>query len=213
MSWYVDYYVGYRDKDGKIYPLAPFDAFGNLKPIITKSRSFASDLWEKFERVTLEETTEELKKHFPKGDIYFWGVDKDEKKEEQPPWCFWLDPEDLPVGTYLKKGYFLQDDIAQYERSLTDDSVYFDGFYHMLTPSEYIRKAETELRFGVPKPKKDCEGNEFEVHSCGEYSYYMYPDYESAEYEAFCIRMILDMFDFNIGLPDGAKLVVLQTNG
>lgn len=210
MSWYVDYYVGYRDKDGKIYPLAPFDAFGNLHPIITKSRSFASDLWEKFTRVTLKETTEELKKHFPSGDIYSFD---DDSEEEKPPWCFWLDPKDLPTGSYLKKGYFLQDDIAQYERSLEDNDVYFDGFYHMLTPSEYIRKAETELKFGVPKPKKDIEGYELEVYSCGEYSYYVYPDYNSAEYEAASIRDILYMFEYYPDLPKGSELVVLQTNG
>ena len=210
MSWYVDYYVGYRDKDGKIYPLAPFDAFGNLHPIITKSRSFASDLWEKFTRVTLDETTDELKKHFPDGDIYSWETDE---KEEQSPWCFWLDPEDLPKGSYFKKGYFLQEDIAQYERSLTDNNVYFGGFYEMLTPAEYARKMESELKFGIPEPKKDCEGNEFEVHSCGEYSFYIYPDYESAEYEASAIRDILDMFEYYSDLPEEIKLVVLQTNG
>lgn len=210
MSWYVDYYVGYRDKDGKIHPLAPFDAFGNLHPIITKSRSFASDLWEKFERVTLEETSEDLKAHFPDGNIYSWGEDKD---EEVAPWCFWLDPKDLPKGSYLKKGYFLQEDIAQYERSLENDGVYFGGFYHMLTPAEYIRKAETELKFGVPAPKKDSEGYEIEVHSCGEYSYYVYPDYDSAEYEASAIRDFLYMFEYYSGLPEGSELLVLQTNG
>ena len=70
MSWYVDYYVGYKTKEGKIYPLGHFDCFGNLRPVLTKSRSFASNLWERFQRVTLVETTEELKKHFP-GNFSF----------------------------------------------------------------------------------------------------------------------------------------------
>ena len=211
MSWYVEYYVGYKTADGKIYPLAPFDCFGNLRPIIIKSRSFASDLWEKFDRVTLEETTEELKKHFPEGDMYCWG--DDDNNEELPPWCFWLDAEDLPKGSYLKKGYFLQDDIAQYERSLEDDSVWFDGFYNMLTPAEYARKMEAELKFGVPKPKKDCEGYELPVYSCGEYGFYIYPDYDSAEYEATRIRQVLSEFEYDSRIPKDAKLVVLQTNG
>ena len=187
MSWYVDYYVGYKTKEGKIYPLGHFDCFGNLRPVLTKSRSFASNLWERFQRVTLAETTEELKKHFPDGDLFSWG-DSSEEKEEQAPWCFWLDVDDLPTGSYLKKGYFLQEDIAQYERSLTDEDVYFGEFYEMLTPAEYVRKMESELKFGIPKPKKDCEGNEFEVYSCGEYSYYVYPDYSCQEYEASVIR-------------------------
>lgn len=212
MSWYVDYYIGYKTKEGKIYPLGHFDCFGNLHSVLTKSRSFASDLWERFNRVTLEETTDELKRHFPDGDLFSWG-DSSEEKEEQAPWCFWLDVDDLPTGNYFKKGYFLQEDIAQYERSLVDDDVYFDGFYHMLTPAEYARKMESELKFGIPKPKKDCEGNEFEVHSCGEYSYYVYPDYDSKEYEASVIRDAINVYEYIRELSEGSKLVVLQTNG
>lgn len=212
MSWYVDYYIGYITKEGKIYPLGHFDCFGNLRPVLTKSRSFASDLWERFQRVTLAETTEELKKHFPDGDSYSWS-NSSEEKEEQAPWCFWLDVGDLPTGSYLKKGYFLQEDIAQYERSLTDEDVYFDGFYEMLTPAEYARKMESELKFGIPKPKKDCEGNEFEVHSCGEYSYYVYPDYSCQEYEALAIRDAVSVYEYMIDLPEGSEIIVLQTNG
>ena len=213
MSWEVYYYIGYRTKEGKIYPLGHFDCFGNLHSVLTKSRSFASDLWEKFDRVTLEETTDELRKHFPSGDMYTWGEVSEEEKKEMPPWCFWLPLEDLPVGSYFKRGYYLQDDISQYERSLVDDRVWFDGFYHMLTPAEYARKMESELKFGVPKPKKDEEGNEFEVYSCGEYSFYIYPDNESAEYEASRIRQAVNTYEYLSDLPEGSEIVVLQTNG
>ena len=206
MSWYVDYYIGYRTKEGKIYPLGHFDRFGNLHAVLTKSGSFSSELWKRFDRITLEETTDEIKKHFPKGDIYNWG---EKPEEELPPWCFWMYLEDLPKGSYLKKGYFLQDDIAEYER----DDGYFDGFYHMLTPAEYARKMEAELKFGVPKPKKDAEGYEIEVHSCGEYSFYVYPDYESEEYETSVIRDAAGVYEFITDIPNGSKLVVLQTNG
>ena len=206
MSWYVDYYIGYRTKEGKIYPLGHFDRFGNLHAVLTKSGSFSSELWKRFDRITLEETTDEIKKHFPKGDIYNWG---EKSEEELPPWCFWMYLEDLPKGSYLKKGYFLQDDIAEYER----DDGYFDGFYHMLTPAEYARKMEAELKFGVPKPKKDAEGYEIEVHSCGEYSFYVYPDYESEEYETSVIRDAAGVYEFITDIPNGSKLVVLQTNG
>lgn len=206
MSWYVDYYIGYRTKEGKIYPLGHFDCFGNLHAVLTKSRSFSSELWKRFDRITLEETTDEIKKHFPKGDIYNWG---EKSEEELPPWCFWMYLKDLPKGSYFKKGYFLQDDIAEYER----EDGYFDGFYHMLTPAEYARKMEAELKFGVPKPKKDMEGYEIEVHSCGEYSFYVYPDYESEEYEASEIRGAADVYEYLSDLPEDSELVVLQTNG
>lgn len=209
MSWYVSYYLGYKTKEGKIYPLYPFDCFGNLRPIIEKSRSFASNLWEKFNRVTLEETTEELKKHFPDGDNCLWGYDDDQEKKEEPPWCFWLDTNELPDTDYIKKGYFLQEDISNYER----DDGYWDGFYHMLTPDEYARKMDAELKFGVPKPKKDAEGYEIEEYSCGEYAFYAYPDHDSAEYESFMIKQALWNFEYSQDIPEGAKIVVLQTNG
>lgn len=205
MSWYVDYYIGYKTKEGKIYPLGHFDCFGNLHSVLTKSRSFASDLWERFDSISLEETTDEIKKHFPKGELYQWGK---KSEEELPPWCFWMYLDDLPTGSYLKKGYYLQDDIAEYERNPS----YFEGFYHMLTPAEYARKMESELKFGVPKPKKDEEGFEIEVHSCGEYSFYIYPDYESEEYEAMEIRSAASVYEF-ADIPKDSKLVVLRTNG
>ena len=205
MSWYVDYYIGYRTPEEKIYPLGHFDCFGNLHPVLTKSRSFASDLWEKFDRISLKETTDEIKKYFRDSELFY----SSEKPEEEPPWCFWMYLEDLPKGSYLKKGYFLQDEIAEYERN---DGC-FDGFYHMLTPAEYIRKMEAELKFGVPKPKKDAEGYEMEVHSCGEYSYYIYPDYESEEYEASVIRDAANIYEYLTDIPKGSKLVILQTNG
>ena len=72
MSWYVYYYIGYKTKEGKIYPFFPFDSFGNLKPVITRSRSFASDLWREFDRITLDETTEEIKRYFPQGEYYLF---------------------------------------------------------------------------------------------------------------------------------------------
>lgn len=209
MSWYVDYYLGYKTKDGKIYPLAPFDCFGNLRPILTKSRSFSSDLWERFERVTLEETTEELAKHFPNDD---W-CHLDDDSEEHPPWCFWMSVDELPTGSYLKKGYFLQEDISQYERSLVDDNVYFDGFYHMLTSAEYARKMESELKFGIAPPKKDIDGNELENYSCGDYSFYIYPDYECIEYEASKLRSFACEYEYSMDRPKDSKLVILQTNG
>ncbi len=212
MSWYVYYYIGYKTQEGKIYPYYPFDSFGKLVPVITRSRSFASDLWRSFNRITLDETTEEIKLHFgDENEKGFLGDDKSEA-EEKPPWCFWLNVDDLPQGSYIKSGYFLQEDIAEYERCI-ESGDYFEGFYDVLSPAEYARKMESELKFGIPKPKKDFEGNEFEVHSCGDYSYYAYPDYDSEEYEASRIREAIDMVEYRFDLPKGSKLVVLQTNG
>ena len=203
MSWYVNYYIGYRTKDGKIYPLGPFDSFGKLKSILTRSRSFASDLWEDFRSVSLKDTTDELRKYFYLRKYYL-----DEGGDTEQLWCFWLGVNELPSEDYLKKGYFLQEEISQYENNDED----WDYPYHCLSPSEYARKLESELKFGSPKPEKDMEGNEIEVHSCSDYSFYVYPDYSSPEYESFIIRRALDMFEYS-EIPEGAEMIILQDNG
>ena len=208
MSWYVDYYLGYKTKEGKIYPLGIFDSFGEIHPILTKSRSFASNLWEQFQQVSLEETTDELRKYFYNGNPYSYEEESDEDRKKQQVWCFWLDIDNLPKGDGIKRGYFLQEEISRFERT-GDDS---DLFWLYLTPEEYVRKMEAELKFGIPKPKTDCEGNEIEEHSCGEYSYYIVEDYCSAEYEATCIRRALDVYEF-AKIPKGSKFVVLETHG
>ena len=86
MSWYVYYYIGYKTQEGKIYPYYPFDSFGKLILVITRSGSFTSDLWRNFNRITLDETTEEIKLHF--GDENEKGFLGDEKN-------------DLPKGSKL----------------------------------------------------------------------------------------------------------------
>ena len=49
MSYYYDYYIGYKDKETKkIYPLGPFDCFKHFHPILSRSSFFASDLHDDF---------------------------------------------------------------------------------------------------------------------------------------------------------------------
>lgn len=208
MSFYVDYYLGYRTPEGKIYPLGAFDCFGKLHSILTKSRSGMSDMWEDFKQVTLEETTDELRKHFYNGNPYSYEKETEEEKKQMPPWCFWKYLDDLPEGDGWVRGYFLQDDISYYEKTGNDE----DLFWNYLTPEEYVRKMESELKFGVPKPQVDAEGNEIEIHSCGEYSYYMVEKYESEGYEAARIRRAADIYEF-AKIPKGSRLVVLESHG
>ncbi len=209
MGWYVEYYIGYKTKDGKIIPLGPYDCFGDIKPILTKSRTFSSNLWEKFNRVSLDETSEELRNCFSENVPFLENTTVD---GEKAIWCFWLDVDDLPKGSYIKKGYYLQSDIAMYEKCLDMDED-FDGFYDMLTTNEYLRKMEAELKFGINKPQKDDEGYEIIKHPCCDYSFYAWPDYDSEEYEACLIRNAVRMFDYCEKLPKNSRIVVLQTNG
>ena len=199
MSWYVWYKLGYEDKEtGKIHPLGPFDNKGNFKEIFYRSRSFASDLWEEFRDIPEEKVSDELRAAYEKD------IENDEIKfEDRHVRYMYLS--DLPKGDYIKSGYYLIDDIKQYEES--HDT--FDIFYDHLTPQEYILRTENELKFGPPKPQKDCDGYEYTPHSMADYAFYMYPEYYSKEYEAFLIRQVADIYDEFHEM----KIVVLEEDG
>lgn len=196
MSYYYCYYIGY-EKDGLIYPLGPYDAFGKLHPTVCRSRSFASSLHDEFERLPVEKASEDLKKEFTYED---WNG---EQKFE----CKFLPLSELPKGSYIKSGYFLTEDVVAYIRDPYD----FDGFYECVDPVVYIAMVENELKFGKRKPEKDCEGNEYRPHSASDFMFYAYPDWHSEEFEAQAIRNEADaLWTSKIS---NCKLIVLETEG
>lgn len=210
MSWYYDYYLAIQNRETKkIDMFGPFDNKGKLHSIICRSRSFASDLWESFYPVNdllTEEAMKTLWSHV--GDSDFT---KDELKWLKQNTSY-LPYKELPDGNYLKEGYFLIDDITNYEEN--HDS---DVFYEHLTPTAYTLKMQNELKFGPPKPKKNEWGEEYTEHSCSEYAFYIYPDYSSKEYESSLIRDVANMlapFGFDDdGIDDKYEMVVLCTQG
>ena len=196
MSYYYEYYIGY-EKDGLIYPLGPYDAFGKLRPAVCKSRSFASNLHDRFMYVSEKKASDELKKEFTyeswNGEPVFQ--------------CKYLPIADLPKGSFVKEGYFLIEDVAAYRK----DSYDFDGFYDRVDPTVYVAMVENELKFGKPAPKKDCEGYEYTPYSASDYMFYAYPDYHCEEYEAWVIRCEANALESTKTFS--CKLVALETEG
>lgn len=196
MSWYYNYTIGYK-KEGKIYPLGPFDNKGKLCDVVSKSRSFASDLYESFVEVGEEMISDELRKQFEYEDF-------DGEKKIQ---VYYMPYIALPKGDYIKKGYFLISDIEEYEKS--HDT--YDLFYDYMTPEIYLKRLTNELKFGKPAIIKDCEGVQTEI-SCANYAYYAYPDYLCKEYEVSVIReaahILNSEYDYAV-----EELVVLMTQG
>ncbi len=80
------------------------------------------------------------------------------------------------------------EDIECYEET---DS-YFEGFYNWLTPEIYTRKFENEIKFGPPLPVKDEFGNDCTPRSMRDYSFFIWEDYNSQEYEAYTIRSVFN---------------------
>ena len=196
MSYYYRYYIGYK-KDGKIYPWGPYNANGKLEPMINRSRSFASDLHEKFHTIYDKEISEELRKEFEYED---WNKTKriDVK---------YLPEKDLPTGSYIKTGYFLIKDVESYEN---DEYGNFEGFYNVISPEVYAAKFQHEMMFGKNQPKKDDEGYEYTEPNASDYMYYAYPNYETKEYESFILRQLIEALrDYR--LDNDIEYVVLET--
>lgn len=199
MSYQYNYTIGIMDKNGKIKPYGPYDINGKLKYIIERSRSIASDLYEDFICIQENQITEELRKEFSYTD---WnGEEKIEIK--------YLPIDKLPKGTYLIKGYFLIEDIQQYEEDQIDTD---DLICNMITPTIYAEKLKKEYMFGRNDPIEDEEGYKYTEPNASDYMYYVVEDYHSKEYEANVIRDIaIILSDYN--LPEDCELVALETEG
>lgn len=198
MSYYYNYFAGYK-LDGKVYPWGPYNARGELFPIVSRSASFASDLHDSFSPIKEEEISDELRKRFECED---WHGNKSVQVKVLPA-------KELPSGTFIKSGYFLISDVEAYEK---DEDGYFDGFYDMLSPQIYAAKMQKELQFGKNQPKKDIEGNEYTEPNASDYMFYAFPNYDSREYEAFLIRNVIEMLN-PYNMPEGVEYVVLETEG
>lgn len=204
MSYYYNYFLGYRNKeDGLFYPLGPYDMNGNLHDVFSKSRSFASDLHKRFYMIPKDKFSDALRKEYTYEGYTL--TDEEELADVR-----YLPVSELPTGSYLKKGYFLIDDIKQYEKNDGDS---WDLFYDYIPVTIYAQMMKNELTFGKPKNIYDCEGEEIDVHSCSEYAFYMYPDYNSEEYESFLLREAIEMYEFGVDELRNADLVILETEG
>lgn len=201
MSYYYNYYIGYR-KDGKIYPLGPYNCFKELYSVMSISSNWASDLHDQFYEIADEEISEELRKEFESS-----------LKPDNERYCVKLsvlDYKDLPIGSYIKTGYFLIDDVNDYLSNGNDS----EGlFYNKLSPEIYIAKSNNELKFGPPKPKKDCEGFEYTEHAASEYMWFAYPDYNCEEFEAFKLRQVCYMLESYHNHITKENIVILLTQG
>ena len=198
MSYYYQYYIGYEE-NGKIYPYGPFDCQGKIKPVIYKSRSFASNLYTNFWVVKENQITDELRNLFEYED---WNGDK--KIEVK-----YLHIDELPSGDYIKKGYFLINDVQAWEQS-GDDSL----FCNTISSLMYAEKLKKEITFGKNQPKKDEYGEEYIEPNASDYMYYAVPQYDSEEYESWLLKEAVNMlYDYDFFKDDNKKIVILETEG
>ena len=197
MSYYYNYYIGYK-KNNKIYPLGPYSYDGRINEVLSKSRSFASDLHNDFKEVPNDMISSELRRDFEYED--FNGKKTVNVK--------YLELDKMPDDNFIKSGYFLIEDIQTYLK----DKYIEDIFYERLDPEIYTMKLQNELKFGKSKTKYDCEGNPFPNYSCEDYAYFAYPDYNCKEYESFIIKQQAYIYEYTNAVKD-AEIVILETEG
>ena len=191
MSYYYNYYVGQK-RDGKIYPWGPYTASGKLLPVLSKSRSCASELHQRFHKVSEAQVSDELRERFEEESLLNPKVKIVNVK--------YLPVDDLPKGSFVKSGYFPIEEVMAYESDDSDD--YFDGFSRPIPPHIYAAMFENQRMLGAENQDRNA----------ADYMFYAYPDFNSEEYEADVLREAAEMLKTYME-PEGTEFVILETEG
>lgn len=167
MSTYYSYYIGYIDTNNKLHAYGPYDRFGNLEPVIWRSRSYASDMFREFSAADIDMLDEELKKKFvyDSGDRTYCTL-------------YYLSMSLLPSGSYIKDGYFLMEEISEY---LETNSLSIFEYSNKFSITHYAKELEMAVK----------NNDENRISELKQYTYFSYPDYTCEEYESFVIRNAL----------------------
>ena len=190
MSTIYSYYIGYKHGQ-KVYLLGPYDCFQKPRPVISRSNSFASDLKNSFWPLDINTCDQNLQTIATDGYLGIMSINE------------------LPSGSPYKRGYFLIQDVIQYEASGGERQ---DGmFWNTIPPTVYAAIAEHEARFGRKEPDADEEGNKVPTYNASDYMYYAFEDKECEEYEAEKLRSAADILtSYNSNIPKDAEIVVIQ---
>lgn len=180
MSTEYIYYLGYIDnKTKKVHALGPFNDKGELRSIFWRSASSASDLSEAFTIVQVSDMDDYLKDKFT-HKLY------NNKTIESN--LFMLDYDKLPNNDYIKRGYYLIEDVEKYEKDNDTDEL----FYDTVSPTVYAEMLKYEIMFGKPAPEKDCEGYEYNPKTASDYMWFAYPEYFCEGYESHLCKTYME---------------------
>lgn len=198
MSYYYNYYIGYKTANETIFPLGPFDMNGVMHPALSKSRSFASDLHNDFYCILEKNVSDELTNAL--GYVWQEGEEKTFRNGKYLPLS------ELSGGNFIKDGYFLISDVEHYlETGETE-------FYDYIPKEVYAARLQNEITFGPPLKETDEFDQDVTPRSCRDYMYFAYPDVNSKEYESWIIRNAVEMLEFS-DRPKDSVLVIIETEG
>lgn len=168
---------------GKIHPLGLYNCFFALCPVIQRAENFASKLHTRFNLIREDMYSDDLKNEFGEDSALEY-----------------LPIDELPLGTYIKSGYFLIDEVKKFEQ---EGDEYFE-FSEFLLPRFYAAKLQIEMMFGF-KESAEKRGEK----SVADYMFYTYPDYRSEEFEARVIHVAADALIKSVEQVEKEDLVVI----
>lgn len=178
MSVYYNFYIGIQNKEtGKLehFPGLTYEDSESKKErahqVLYRSRSFLPDnTLEYFNFVDLDKVDEVLKNTFTYEG---WNG---ELANSDPHMITLNDLRSLSLD-YIKRGYFLVEDVDAYEKMKYKDPE--DLFYDTVSAVTYANMCAKNVQTTT---EKDDEGYEYVKHGWTDYMYYAYPDTNCKEY-------------------------------
>ena len=179
MSVYYNFYVGIRNKETEKLEHFPGLTYKDTESkkerahqILYRSRSFLPDgALDYFNPVNLDDLDDALKNTFT---CEGWNG---ELANSDPHMITLSDLRSLSMD-YIKRGYFLVEDVAAYEKRNGDYDL-DDSFYDVVSATVYANMCAKNIQTTI---EKDVEGFEYVKHGWADYMYYAYPDIECKEY-------------------------------
>lgn len=181
MSSEYIYYLGYIDnKTKKVHALGPFNDKGELRSVFWRTPSTVSDLPEMFRLVKIDEMDNYIKDTYTHKSSY-----DDENLVSN---LYMLNYDKLPNNDYIKRGYYLIEDVKKYEENNDTEELFYDN----ISSEVYAEKLKNELLFGKPAPEKDCEGFEYTPKAASDYMWFAFPDYFCEAYESHLLKSYME---------------------
>ena len=223
MSIQYNFYVALRDKKTEKLELFPgltyksnedYDEVSDEKEATVRPRSIyyrsgsfmPNDFRDEFYYVDEKMCSKEMVKAFSYDHSWL----SSEKSVEFTSDLHYLPLDELYNlnSDYIKRGYFLVQDVERYEKNpeaLFNDEIFYDTVSTVAYANMCTKQIKTHK-------EEDDEGFEYTVHGYEDYMYYAYPDTEGTEYLVHVLKIIMssykEMIDYNSAFKD-KELVLL----
>lgn len=212
MSYYYSYFIGAKDTEtGKIRVLGPYsrDKEGKLKviPVLCKSSSFASDLYDNFRYIDESDLTAET------VDAFSYTSYDGKKEMSKLKGLLYFN---LPRKEFIKTKYVLTSELMNFLGGANRDYNEEEFFTDTLNVESYAVLAQSFLSNGSGIEEEvfdEDEGVTTRMKKPEQYTMYRYVDYNSPEFEAWLIAEAVDHGEYEFALNKSEVLIILETEG